>query len=116
MKIITPTRVPGISCCYLFSIRPNIVCVRLVEGLIGALLAIIIALIGKRIGGEVVGTLAGLLWSLYPLAIFIAGLVYPTNLLAMLLACGVLSLLPSSQKELSTQRVFLAGVFWGWRR
>ena len=91
----------------------NIVGIRLVESFISALLAVIIALIGKRIGGDVVGALAGLLWSIYPLGIFIAGLVYPTNLLAMLLACGVLSLLPSSQKELSTQRVFFAGLFWG---
>ena len=96
-----------------FLFGENILGIRLVESFISALLAVIIALIGKRIGGDVVGALAGLLWSIYPLGIFIAALVYPTNLVAMLLACGVLFLLPSSQKELSTQRVFLAGLFWG---
>jgi 4-amino-4-deoxy-L-arabinose transferase-like glycosyltransferase len=96
-----------------FLFGENILGIRLVESFVSALLAVIIALIGKRIGGDVVGGLAGLLWSIYPLGIFISTLVYPTNLVAMLLACGVLFLLPSSQKELSTQRVFLAGLFWG---
>jgi 4-amino-4-deoxy-L-arabinose transferase-like glycosyltransferase len=108
-----PPGYPVFLAAIYFLFGENIVAIRMVESLVGALLAVIIALIGKRIAGDVVGALAGVLWSIYPIAIFIAGLIYPTNLLAMLLACGVLSLLPSSQKELSPKRVFLAGVLWG---
>jgi hypothetical protein len=44
--------------------------------------------------------------------VFIAGLVYPTNIVTLLLAGGVLCLLPE-QSEASPKRVFLAGVLWG---
>jgi len=91
----------------------SIFAIRMVESVMGALLAVIIALIGKRIGGEVVGALAGILWSIYPIGVFIAGLVYPTGIMTMLLACGVLCLLPYPQQELSPKGVFLAGVLWG---
>jgi 4-amino-4-deoxy-L-arabinose transferase-like glycosyltransferase len=91
----------------------SILTVRIVESLLGALLAVVIAMIGKRIGGEVVGSLAGMLWSIYPLGVFIVGLVYPTNLLTMLLACGLLCFLSWPDKELSPKRVFLAGIIWG---
>jgi 4-amino-4-deoxy-L-arabinose transferase-like glycosyltransferase len=91
----------------------SIFAIRMVESVMGALLAVVIALIGKRIGGEVVGALAGILWTIYPIGVFIAGLVYPTNIFTMLLACGVLCLLPYPQQELSPKRVFLAGVLWG---
>jgi 4-amino-4-deoxy-L-arabinose transferase-like glycosyltransferase len=85
----------------------------MVESVMGAFLAVVIALIGRRIGGEVVGALAGILWSIYPLGVFIAGLVYPTTLLTMLLACGLLCFLPYSDQKLSPKRVFVAGVVWG---
>jgi 4-amino-4-deoxy-L-arabinose transferase-like glycosyltransferase len=97
---------------YLF-FGESIFAVRMVESVMGALLAVVIALLARRIGGEVVGALAGILWSIYPLGVFIAGLVYPTNLLTMLLACGLLCFLPDSQQELSPKRLFLAGVVWG---
>jgi 4-amino-4-deoxy-L-arabinose transferase-like glycosyltransferase len=89
----------------------SIFAVRIIESLIGAFLAVVIALIGRRLGAEV-GAFAGLLWSVYPLAVFIAGLVYPTQITTLLLAGGVLCLLPES-RELSAKRVFLAGVLWG---
>jgi 4-amino-4-deoxy-L-arabinose transferase-like glycosyltransferase len=79
----------------------------------GALLAVIIALIGKRIGGQNAGAIAGILWSMYPLGVFIAGVLYPTNLLTVLLAFGVLCFLPESQQQFSPKRVFAAGVLWG---
>lgn len=91
----------------------SILAIRMVESLIGAFLAVVIALLGKRIGGEVVGALAGILWSIYPIAVFIAGLVYPTGLMTTLLACGVLCFLPYSHHQLSPKRVFFAGVLWG---
>jgi 4-amino-4-deoxy-L-arabinose transferase-like glycosyltransferase len=104
-----PVFLAGIYMLFGQSILP----VRIVESLLGALLAVVIAMIGKRMGGEVVGILAGLLWSFYPLGVFIVGLVYPTNLLTMLLACGLLCFLPYSDQELSPKRVFLAGILWG---
>jgi 4-amino-4-deoxy-L-arabinose transferase-like glycosyltransferase len=91
----------------------SILAVRIVESFLGAFLAVVIALLGRRIGGEVVGALAGILWGIYPLGVFIAGLVYPTNLLTLLLAFGLLCFLPWPDKELSPKGVFLAGVLWG---
>jgi 4-amino-4-deoxy-L-arabinose transferase-like glycosyltransferase len=91
----------------------SIFAIRMVESLMGALLAVVIALLARRIVGKAVGGLAGILWSIYPLGVFIAGLVYPTGLLTMLLACGVLCFLPNSHQELSPKRVFLAGIVWG---
>lgn len=91
----------------------SILSVRLVESVMGALLAVLIALIGKRIGGDFVGGAAGILWSIYPTGIFIAGLVYPTGLLATLLALGFLCFLPESGHELSRKRVFGAGIICG---
>ena len=60
----------------------NVLAVRMVESVMGALLAVAIAMIGRRVGGDSVGVIAGLLWSIYPIGVFIAGLVYPTGLLA----------------------------------
>ena len=97
---------------YLF-FGESILAVRMVESVMGALLAVIIALIGKRIGGQTVGAIAGVLWSIYPLGVFIVGVLYPTNLLTVLLAGGVLCFLPDSQQEFSPKRLFAAGVFWG---
>jgi 4-amino-4-deoxy-L-arabinose transferase-like glycosyltransferase len=91
----------------------SIFATRMVESVLGAFLTLIIALIAKRIGGEVVGVLAGMLWAVYPMGVFIAGLVYPENLLAMLLSLGMLCFLPPSHQDLSYKRVFLAGLFWG---
>jgi 4-amino-4-deoxy-L-arabinose transferase-like glycosyltransferase len=89
----------------------SILAVRIIESLLGAFLAVLIVLIARRAGAEV-GALAGVLWSVYPLAVFIAGLVYPTTVVSLLLAGGLLCLLPE-QHELSSKRVFLAGVLWG---
>ena len=91
----------------------HILAVRMVESIMGALLAVIIASIGKRIGGQAAGAIAGILWSGYPLGVFIAGVLYPTNLLTLLLACGVLCFLPNSQQQFSSKRLFVAGVLWG---
>jgi 4-amino-4-deoxy-L-arabinose transferase-like glycosyltransferase len=96
-----------------FLFGENIFAVRIVESIIGALLAVIIALIGRRGAGPAVGVLAGTLWAIYPMGIFIAGLVYPTNLAAMFLTCSVFSVLPSVNEELSIKRIILAGVFLG---
>jgi 4-amino-4-deoxy-L-arabinose transferase-like glycosyltransferase len=91
----------------------SIFATRAVESVLGAFLAFIVAIIGKRIGGEIVGAFAGILWAIYPMGVFIAGLVYPENLLTMLLALGMLCFLPPSHQDLSNRRVFLAGLLWG---
>lgn len=87
--------------------------IRIVESLLGAFLAVIVALIGRRVGGDVVGTLSGVLWSVYPIAVFLAGLVYPTGLLTTLLAVIILCLLPYRRQPLPRKRIFLAGVLLG---
>lgn len=104
-----PVFIAGI---YLF-FGESILAIRIVESVIGAFLAVVIALLARRIGGQTTGTLAGLLWSIYPIGIFIVGLVYPTNPFTMLLACGVACLLPYSDQELSPKRIFLTGILWG---
>jgi len=112
----TYNRAPGypvfLSVIYFF-FGESILVVRLVESVIGSFLAVIIAQTAKRIAGQPVGVLAGVLWGVWPLAVFVAGLIYPTNLLTMFLACGVLCLLPSSNQELSPKRVFFSGLIWG---
>ena len=87
--------------------------VRIIESLLGALLAVVVAMLAKRIGDEIVGALAGILWSVFPIAVFIAGLVYPTSLVTIFLAGGALCVLPYAYQELSTKRVFFAGFLWG---
>src|SRR5262245_53242837 len=77
----------------------SIFAIRVVESVMGALLAVIMAQIGRRVGGEIVGALAGTIWAVYPLGIFIAGLVYPQGLGAMLLACAVYCVLPAKLEE-----------------
>jgi 4-amino-4-deoxy-L-arabinose transferase-like glycosyltransferase len=91
----------------------SILAIQVVESFMGACLAVIMAVVGRRIGGEIVGALAGIIWAVYPMGIFIAGLVYPTGLAAMLLACGVYSVLPDTHEELSAKGVFSGGVFFG---
>jgi 4-amino-4-deoxy-L-arabinose transferase-like glycosyltransferase len=109
-------RPPGypvfLASIYLF-FGESILAVRMVESVMGALLAVMIALIGKRIGGQAAGAIAGILWSIYPLGVFITGVAYPTNLLTVLLACGLLCFLPDEQQEFSPKRLFAAGVIWG---
>ena len=91
----------------------SILAIRVVESFMGAFLAIVMAALGRRVGGEIVGILAGIMWAVYPMGIFIAGLVYPTGLAVMLLACGVWCMLPARQEELSGKGVFSGGVFLG---
>jgi 4-amino-4-deoxy-L-arabinose transferase-like glycosyltransferase len=91
----------------------KIVAVRLVEALLGACLAVVIAIIAKRIAGDQVGALAGLLWSIYPLGVFIAGLVYPTSMATMLLACAMLCIVTKADQELTPGRMVVGGIFFG---
>jgi 4-amino-4-deoxy-L-arabinose transferase-like glycosyltransferase len=91
----------------------SIFAIRVVESLMGAFLAVVIATLGRRVGGEIVGAVAGVIWAVYPMGIFIAGLVYPTGLATVLLACGVWCVLPANDDELSPKGVFFGGLFFG---
>ena len=91
----------------------GVIFLRILQAVLGACVAVLIAVIGKRAGGPGVGTIAGMLWSVYPMGIFIAGLVYPTTLVTFLLACGVLCLLSNPGHHRYTARVALAGLFFG---
>jgi 4-amino-4-deoxy-L-arabinose transferase-like glycosyltransferase len=91
----------------------SILAIRLVESFMGACLAVIMAALGRRVGGEIVGALAGIIWAVYPLGVFVAGLVYPTGFAAFLLACGVWCVLPAKHEELSAKGVFSGGLFLG---
>ncbi len=85
----------------------SILTVRLVEALLGGLIAVLIAVIGKKTLGPASGLAAGLIWSLYPLAIFLAGLVYPETLITVLLAGAVALLLSAIGGERSSRRPVL---------
>jgi len=90
----------------------SILAVRLVEALLGALIAVLIAVIGKKTLGAASGLAAGLIWSLYPLAVLLAGLVYPETLITVLLA-GAVALLLSAVGDRSLGRpvlVLIAGL------
>ena len=91
----------------------KILAVRMVESVLGAGLAVLIAILAGRIGGAQVGALAGLLWSVYPIAVFIAGLVYPETVVTTLLACAVLCMVTKGDRELGPRRIFIGGVLFG---
>jgi 4-amino-4-deoxy-L-arabinose transferase-like glycosyltransferase len=91
----------------------SILAIRVAESVMGAFLAMITAALGRRVAGETVGALAGVIWGVYPMGIFIAGLVYPTNLAAVLLACGVWCVVPPASEELSAKGLFSGGLLFG---
>jgi 4-amino-4-deoxy-L-arabinose transferase-like glycosyltransferase len=91
----------------------GIVIPRIVQAVLGACIAVLLAVIGKRAGGPGIGTIAGILWAIYPMGVFIAGLEYPTTLLALLLALGVLCILSNPDHRGYPAKIALAGVLFG---
>jgi 4-amino-4-deoxy-L-arabinose transferase-like glycosyltransferase len=91
----------------------DITVTRIVQAVLGACFAVLLATLGKRTGNPAVGATAGILWGIYPMGIFIAGLIYPTTLLAVLLAAGVLCLLADPEGRGYTARVAVAGLLFG---
>src|SRR5689334_2733199 len=87
--------------------------IRLVESFMGAFLAVIIAAIGRRIGGELVWAVEGLTGVIYPLGVFVAGLVYPAGLTAIFLAGGAYCVLPVKDEKFAAKKLFLRGIFLG---
>jgi 4-amino-4-deoxy-L-arabinose transferase-like glycosyltransferase len=86
---------------------------RIVQAVLGACFAMLLAMLGKRTGNPAVGATAGILWGIYPMGVFIASLLYPTTLLAVLLAAGVLCLLADPEGRGYTLRVAIAGLLFG---
>jgi 4-amino-4-deoxy-L-arabinose transferase-like glycosyltransferase len=91
----------------------QIVTIRLVQAVMGACIAVMIALLARRLGSKGVGILAGVLWSVYPLGIFMAGLEYPTSVITLLLAGAVLCMLTEAAQALRAGRVLLGGLLFG---
>lgn len=91
----------------------HIVAIRLVQAVMGACIAVMIALMARRIGSKWVGTLAGVLWSVYPLGVFMAGLEYPTSVTTLLLAGAVLCMMTEAGQVLGAGRVILGGLLLG---
>jgi 4-amino-4-deoxy-L-arabinose transferase-like glycosyltransferase len=91
----------------------GIIIPRIVQAVLGACIAVLLAVIGKRTGGPGIGTIAGILWAIYPMGIFIAGLGYPTTLLTLILALGVLCLLSNTGQGGYPAKAALAGLLFG---
>ena len=87
----------------------HIVAIRLVQAVMGAGIAVMIALMARRLASKGVGTLAGVLWSVYPLGVFMAGLEYPTSVTALLLAGAVLCMLTEANRRWERDAFYLAG-------
>ena len=91
----------------------HIVAIRLVQAVMGACIAVLIALIARCLGSKGAGILAGVLWSVYPLGVFIASLEYPVSVTALLLAAAVLCMMTNVQQTLKAGRVVLSGLLFG---
>ena len=91
----------------------HIVAIRLVQAVMGAGIAVMIALLARRLASKGVGILAGMLWSVYPLGVFMAGLEYPTSVTTLLLAGAVLCMLTEAEQALGAGRVLLGGLLFG---
>ncbi len=84
--------------------------IRIVQAVLGAIIALEIALIGKRVGGSGVGIVAGALWAIYPMGVFMSGILYPAILLTSLMTSAVLCLLAKRDSPAYVAWVALAGL------
>lgn len=91
----------------------DVIILRIVQAVLGGCIALLIAVIGKRTGGVLVGAIAGILWAIYPMGVFIAGLTYPTTLVTALLVGGVLCLISDPGHHGYPAKIALAGLLFG---
>lgn len=91
----------------------DVIIPRIVQAVLGACIAVLLALIGRKTGGPEIGAIAGIMWGIYPLGVFITGVTYPTTLLTLLLACGVLCMLSEPDNKGYPMKVALAGLLFG---
>jgi 4-amino-4-deoxy-L-arabinose transferase-like glycosyltransferase len=94
-------------------IGEGVIIPRIVQSVLGACIAVLLAVIGRKVGGPGVGTIAGVLWCIYTMGIFIAGLTYPTTLVALLLLLGVLCVLSEPCQKRYPAKVALSGLLFG---
>ena len=87
--------------------------IRIVQAVLGAIIALQIALIGRRVGGSGVGIVAGALWAIYPMGVFMSGILYPAILLTSLMTSAVLCLLAERDSPAYVAWVALAGLLLG---
>ena len=87
--------------------------IRIVQAVLGAIIALQIALIGRRVGGSGVGIVAGALWAIYPMGVFMSGILYPAILLTSLMTSAVLCLLAKRDSPAYVAWVALAGLLLG---
>ena len=87
--------------------------IRAVQAVVGAIIAVQIFLIGRRVGGSFVGVVAGTLWAIYPMGIFMSGILYPAIILACLMTSAVLCLLAKPDGPAYVAWVALAGLLLG---
>lgn len=86
---------------------------RIIQSVLNATVAALLVLIGFRTGGYWVGAFAGGLWSIYPMAVFVSGTVYPATLLAFLLAAAVFCLVPGRGRRAGLAAIGLSGLIFG---
>ena len=100
-----------LAAVYLVSYQ-NFVLVRLVQCGLGALICVLIVAIGTRLYGGQTGFCAGLIAAIYPMFIFISGLLYPTTLITLWLLLVVFFLVRGADDKPLTN-FSLAGLFMG---
>jgi 4-amino-4-deoxy-L-arabinose transferase-like glycosyltransferase len=87
--------------------------IRIVQAALGAFIALQIALIGRRVGGSAVGIVSGALWAIYPMGVFMSGILYPAILLTSLMTSAVLCLLAKPGSSAYVAWVAFAGLLLG---
>lgn len=96
---------------YLVSYQ-NFMLVRLVQCGLGALICVLIVMVGTRLYGGQTGFYAGFIAAIYPMFIFISGLLYPTTLITLWLLLVVFFLVRGTDDNPLTN-FSLAGLFMG---
>ena len=100
-----------LAAVYLVSYQ-NFMLVRLVQCGLGALICVLIVGVGTRLYGGQTGFYAGLIAAIYPMFIFISGLLYPTTLITLWLLLVVFFLLRGTDDN-PLANFSLAGLFMG---
>ena len=100
-----------LAAVYLVSYQ-NFMLVRLVQCGLGALICVLIVAVGTRLYGGQTGFYAGLIAAIYPMFIFISGLLYPTTLITLWLLLVVFFLLRGADDS-PLANFSLAGLFMG---
>ena len=100
-----------LAAVYLVSYQ-NFMLVRLVQCGLGALICVLIVAVGTRLYGSQTGFYAGLIAAIYPMFIFISGLLYPTTLITLWLLLVVFFLVRGTDDN-PLANFSLAGLFMG---